>query len=92
MPSRSYTEDVDLNTNSYYWTHVCHFLLWREGLPSKYVYKARFMLRLHVAFKPVENVRCEVFTAVIMKNGVFWDVTPCGSSISSQRASVASYS
>jgi hypothetical protein len=24
-------------------------------------------------------VRCEVFTAVTMKNGVFWDVTPCGS-------------
>jgi hypothetical protein len=21
----------------------------------------------------------EVFTAVTMKNGVFWDVTPCGS-------------
>jgi hypothetical protein len=27
----------------------------------------------------VETVRFEVFTAVIMKNGVFWDVTPCGS-------------
>jgi hypothetical protein len=25
-------------------------------------------------------VRIEVFTAVTMKNGVFWDVTPCGSS------------
>jgi hypothetical protein len=24
-------------------------------------------------------VRFEGFTAVIMKNGVFWDVTPCGS-------------
>jgi hypothetical protein len=24
------------------------------------------------------NVRYEVFTAVTMKNGVFWDVTPCG--------------
>jgi hypothetical protein len=23
-------------------------------------------------------VRFEVFTAVAMKNGVFWDVTPCG--------------
>jgi hypothetical protein len=23
--------------------------------------------------------RLEVFTAVTMKNGVFWDVTPCGS-------------
>jgi hypothetical protein len=40
-------------------------------------------------------VRFEVFTAVTMKNGVFWDVMPCGScknrlGISSQRASVAS--
>jgi hypothetical protein len=26
-----------------------------------------------------ENVRFEVFKAVTMKNGVFWDVTPCGS-------------
>jgi hypothetical protein len=25
------------------------------------------------------NVRCEVFTAVTMTNGVFWDVTPCSS-------------
>jgi hypothetical protein len=24
-------------------------------------------------------VRFEIFTAVTMKNGVFWDVTPCGS-------------
>jgi hypothetical protein len=24
-------------------------------------------------------VRFEVFTAVTMKNGAFWDVTPCGS-------------
>jgi hypothetical protein len=27
-------------------------------------------------YKPA---RFEVFTAVAMKNGVFWDVTPCGS-------------
>jgi hypothetical protein len=27
----------------------------------------------------VENVRFEVFTAVCMKNAVFWDVTPCAS-------------
>jgi hypothetical protein len=26
-----------------------------------------------------ENVRFEVFTAVTKKNGVFWDVTLCGS-------------
>jgi hypothetical protein len=44
-----------------------------------------------------EDVRFEVFTAVTMKNGVFWVVTPCGScknrlGISSQRTSVASCS
>jgi hypothetical protein len=27
----------------------------------------------------VYNVRFEVFTAATVKNGVFWDVTPCGS-------------
>jgi hypothetical protein len=27
----------------------------------------------------ITNVRLEVFTAVTMKNGVFWDVTLCGS-------------
>jgi hypothetical protein len=26
-----------------------------------------------------KRVRFEVFTAVTMKNGGFWDVTPCGS-------------
>jgi hypothetical protein len=44
--------------------------------------------------KPI-HARFEVFTAVNMKNGVFWDVTPCGSCkklyISSQRASIAGY-
>jgi hypothetical protein len=25
------------------------------------------------------NVRFQVFTAVTMKNGIFWDVMPCGS-------------
>jgi hypothetical protein len=33
-------------------------------------------------------VRFEVFTAVTMKNGVFWDVTPCGShGVTSQKTS-----
>jgi hypothetical protein len=26
-----------------------------------------------------DDVRCGVFTAVTMKNGISWDVTPCGS-------------
>jgi hypothetical protein len=29
--------------------------------------------------KHYHSVRFEVFTAVTMKNVVFWDVTPCGS-------------
>jgi hypothetical protein len=29
-------------------------------------------------YKIVHIVRFEVFTAVTMKNGIFWDVTPCG--------------
>jgi hypothetical protein len=37
------------------------------------------------------NVRFEVFTAVTVKNAVFWDVTPCGSCKNRQHASVASY-
>jgi hypothetical protein len=52
----------------------------------------------------IDHVRFEVSTAMTMKNGVFWDVTPRGScsnrrfgrnaslGISSQPASVASYS
>jgi hypothetical protein len=46
-----------------------------------------------------EDVRFEVFTAVTMKNGIFWAVTPRDScknrrfgGISSQRTSVASCS
>jgi hypothetical protein len=47
-------------------------------------------LRAELSFSPKDGsymshrnicylVRFEVFTAVTMKNGVFWDVTPCGS-------------
>jgi hypothetical protein len=45
----------------------------------------RYMLLSLVTLKDVQvpktvtYVRLEVFTAVTMKNGVFWDVTPCGS-------------
>jgi hypothetical protein len=38
------------------------------------------MTILNVLYNKLEEfVRFEVFTAVTMKNGVFWDVTPCGS-------------
>jgi hypothetical protein len=41
----------------------------KEILPTFFILK-----KLRKAY-----VRFEVFTAVTMKNGVFWDDTPCGS-------------
>jgi hypothetical protein len=41
-----------------------------------------FLLSFVVAaafVKEASYVRLEVYTAVTMKNGVLWDVTPCGS-------------
>jgi hypothetical protein len=35
--------------------------------------------RYNVDIEDVRYERFEVFTAVTMKNGVFWDVTPCSS-------------
>jgi hypothetical protein len=70
---------------------VLNIRIWKKKIP--------FKLEIYVRG---DILRIEVFTAVTMKNGVFWDVTPCGScknrhfggllGISSQRASVASYS
>jgi hypothetical protein len=37
------------------------------------------MMILHCDELKKKDVRFEVFTAVTMKNGVFWNVTPCGS-------------
>jgi hypothetical protein len=39
----------------------------------------RIYLSLQIVRKELNPVRFEVFTAVTMKNAVFWDVTPCGS-------------
>jgi hypothetical protein len=36
-------------------------------------------LLTHLPTNIIPAVRFEVFTAVTMKNGVFWVVTPCGS-------------
>jgi hypothetical protein len=38
----------------------------------------RLLLKEH-SWKILGYVRFEVFTAMTTKNGVFWDVTPCGS-------------
>jgi hypothetical protein len=37
------------------------------------------VISLSTRINNINLVRFEVFTAVTMKNGVFWDVTPCGS-------------
>jgi hypothetical protein len=38
-----------------------------------------YFIRDKICSTKLTRVRLEVFTAVSMKNGVFWDVTPCGS-------------
>jgi hypothetical protein len=56
------------------------FLTLQQQLqPSKGLDKA-LMAQLYAFLSNVkEHVRLEVFTVVTMKNGIFWDVTPCGS-------------
>jgi hypothetical protein len=39
----------------------------------------RFYVMIFYRINKMVHVRFEVFTAVTMKNGVFWVVTPCGS-------------
>jgi hypothetical protein len=56
----------------------------KEVLTSKFcMYSLQYSLCRNNTGSPVKNTiylaRFEVFTAVTMKNGVFWDVTPCGS-------------
>jgi hypothetical protein len=47
-----------------------------EGWPSHFTGEPDKMRKTTVM---INDVRFEVFTAVTMKNGVFWDVTPYGS-------------
>jgi hypothetical protein len=57
------------------WTSFTHWLCWivtRAGLDNMYNCGRIYCDR-------ISDVRFEVFTAVTMKNGVFWDVTSCGS-------------
>jgi hypothetical protein len=45
-----------------------------------YAFRYRLNLALRITVTCIINsVRFEVFTAVTMKNAVFWDVAPCGS-------------
>jgi hypothetical protein len=51
-------------------------------ISQKLVSFIHFIMRTSVPQCAIINVfyvRFEVFTAVTMKNGVYWDVTPCGS-------------
>jgi hypothetical protein len=51
-------------------------------LPCKILKKLRWKINVAVIIRVLNTfifVRFEVFMAVTMKNGVFWDVTPCGS-------------
>jgi hypothetical protein len=49
-----------------------NILLGLHGLAIRAVRKCR-------RYRTASSGRFEVFTAVTMKNGVFWDITPCGS-------------
>jgi hypothetical protein len=50
---------------------VVHLLIHYEYIPE--------WLTVSIGMYILHYVRFEVFTAVTMKNGVFWGVTPCGS-------------
>jgi hypothetical protein len=50
-----------------------------KGPPIAYENVIEIYIYIFVTIKYRQFVRFEVFLAVTMKNGVFWDVTPCGS-------------
>jgi hypothetical protein len=75
------------------WSHVFRFSDWKIPFVARATLTANSLfdiVTLRVSNEKCElllfggkviseRVRFEVFTAVTMKNGVFWDVTPCGS-------------
>jgi hypothetical protein len=54
---------------------------WLAGLKPRNVYELQIQFYFRCGFweEPLPYVRFEVFIAMTMKNGIFWDVTPCGS-------------
>jgi hypothetical protein len=65
---------------------LCHFSLWSvEAFPAFATNGTiqSFLLYASVGLSfsidQYLSVRFEVFTAVTMRNVVFWDITPCGS-------------
>jgi hypothetical protein len=60
-----------------YWGHRKKFHGWWEDRSQDFSFLPAVCQ--HSLIRKCQHVRFEVFTAVTMKNGVFWDVTPCGS-------------
>jgi hypothetical protein len=60
---------------------VSHSVLSAEsvGYTALVCYTLNLRFIFHSLRKEFSSVRSEVITAVTTKNGVFWDVTPCGS-------------
>jgi hypothetical protein len=61
-------QDIDMKRPKELFENTKIFKLW------EWQYQILFWRQLRG-----DCVRFKVFTAVTMKNGVFWDVTPCGS-------------
>jgi hypothetical protein len=69
-----------------FWEHpvsktFCFLVIWNTGQWGKpqNPSASESYIALPEPFRTKKSVRFEVFTAVTMKNGVFWDVTMCGS-------------
>jgi hypothetical protein len=59
-----------------------HGLVVRNRCLASTDYLAPLMIMFYVFCETVDRfpfIKFEFFAAVTMKNGVFWDVTPCGS-------------
>jgi hypothetical protein len=55
-------------------------LAWKHNCHTSWNYTpTHFIKNLNYTLENIFIARFEVFTAVTMKNCVFWDVTPCGS-------------
>jgi hypothetical protein len=61
-------------------TKVCHlFPYWLTEYMNDWLVDLLAAKLLYIRANKMITVRFKVFTAVTMKNCVFWDITPCGS-------------